>query len=532
MNRYIFVFLLCFSSSLRAGSYSDVVEFSTWGYVMEYNFSSSSLDGNTLTINFTVSLSGTGNFEPYLTSSAPSFSVMYQRSSDGYIGSSGWNDSKPHVSVGATRSYSLSSDVYSWIISSGDDLVFYKDGVSFSLLDLSPPPPIEFNAQTFDNPFAQTMWLEVDGAWYSVPAEGYITLPNDGDDLLEGVWYTEDQVFSNGGGESIVYDTIGEGTSTNEPVQVITFDVPPDSSAPDIFTPPSDPALNPPYNSTQVIDGNIWIVDENGNIVGYVTPDDAPNPNEAISFSALGSPSLSPDDASDLVSEADQRFLDDSDYLHEMDDSRAETAAIASANGASAGQSEKNSVPTLDNISSLENAGGGSVPSFVINMPSMMGGATVDLNPFRADRMGGIAAGVRSFITVIVLLLLAKYCSEVVYDCVRDFNLSPQAVGNNVFGGTGAQATALISAGIITVAVASGIVAVSSVLTGQFALPALYSVASSNPLANMSSGVVWMLDQLFPLGVIFGAAGARVVLRSSAAGVLALTAAVVRFVVL
>jgi hypothetical protein len=84
----------------------------------------------------------------------------------------------------------------------------------------------------------------------------------------------------------------------------------------------------------------------------------------------------------------------------------------------------------------------------------------------------------------------------------------------------------------MTVTIGGGIIAITTYLTGQFAIPALYALGSSNPLTDVSAKIVWMLDQLFPLSVMMGTLAAGVALRAMAATILAFTAAIVRFIVL
>lgn len=170
-------------------------------------------------------------------------------------------------------------------------------------------------------------------------------------------------------------------------------------------------------------------------------------------------------------------------------------------------------------------------PDFTFTFPPIMGGASVDLNPFRADRFGPLMAWFRSAVGWSVIALFGWWASAQVKDWVQGASRLPQARGNAVFGGTGAQATALIAAGIITVAVSVFLVGLAAWLVGDFAIPAVLAKMSQSPTAGLATQAAWMLDTCFPVGTIVAAAAARATWNFFAASIFAVAMTVIRFIV-
>ena len=203
------------------------------------------------------------------------------------------------------------------------------------------------------------------------------------------------------------------------------------------------------------------------------------------------------------------------------------TSAMQSA-GASEAATESASVPSYTPPTTTPTT---ATPTFTIHMPAAFGGATVDFNPFESGRLNNVAAGIRAATLWLVLVLYGIDCWKVLTVYITGVGSVRQAEGNSVAAGTGAQATALVAAGLISVAI---VVA----LTGLFALLAdigFGSVASiftaSQPWASMPAQAVWMLDQVVPVSAVSLSLVGRIIFRASAGKIFLVCAAVVRYIV-
>lgn len=140
-----------------------------------------------------------------------------------------------------------------------------------------------------------------------------------------------------------------------------------------------------------------------------------------------------------------------------------------------------------------------------IEMPVAFGGATVNFNPFSEGRMGGVAAWFRSATAWLTLMLLAYAIFE---ECKQFFIASAaarQAQGNPVLGGTGAQGTALIAAGLITALFVVLVTSLMSYAFGDITLPTLISNMSVDPLTAAPANMLWFLNQFLPLATLLSA---------------------------
>lgn len=175
--------------------------------------------------------------------------------------------------------------------------------------------------------------------------------------------------------------------------------------------------------------------------------------------------------------------------------------------------------------------GSGTKPDLTVEMPAAFGGGTFDFDPFRGDRMGVIAAWFRSALAWLAIVILGAWVWSQLGEWVRGISTLPQARGNAVIGGAGAQATALVAAGLMTTAIVVAITAILSWSFGELTIPSLISTALSNPVSAMPAGVLWMLDQIFPVGTLVVCLCARLSFNIYAAGLFASCAAVIRFIV-
>jgi hypothetical protein len=160
-----------------------------------------------------------------------------------------------------------------------------------------------------------------------------------------------------------------------------------------------------------------------------------------------------------------------------------------------------------------------------------MGGGTVDLNPFTSSRFGGIVDWFRAAVEWSTLALFALWASVQVKEWVKATSVVKQAQGNAVLFGSGAQATAVTAAGVITVLIVVFLVALLGWLGGQFAIPALIGVLDDSPFGGLLSGAAWMVNRCFPVGIIIAAFVTKAAWNFFAASIFAVCSTAVRFIV-
>jgi len=244
----------------------------------------------------------------------------------------------------------------------------------------------------------------------------------------------------------------------------------------------------------------------------------------------------------DLVTNAVFREGIDKLYQIQKDkidsDKKAEESALASVvtagnSSTSAGVAAKSAVQALygQGITGLSISTDNGAPDLTVSMPSAFGGATFDFNPFSNARFAAVCSWFRTATAWLVLVLLGTYIWSQVAEWTRGFSTIRQASGNAVLGGTGAQATALVAAGLMTVAVVVSITAILAWSMGDITLTFIKASALTNPLSGIPSGVFWMLNQVLPVTTIISAAVARMSFNMYAAPLFAGCAAVVRFIV-
>jgi len=170
-------------------------------------------------------------------------------------------------------------------------------------------------------------------------------------------------------------------------------------------------------------------------------------------------------------------------------------------------------------------------PSLSVSMPAKFGGATFDLNPFQSDRFQAVCAWFRAACEWLAIALLAGFVFKEWAQWVRGLAGAQQAKGNTIAAGTGAQATALVAAGLMTAAVIAGITAILAWSFDSINFAALVASATVNPVATMPTGALWMLDQVLPISVLITCLVARSTFNLYASAVFAGTAALVRFIV-
>lgn len=173
----------------------------------------------------------------------------------------------------------------------------------------------------------------------------------------------------------------------------------------------------------------------------------------------------------------------------------------------------------------------GGAPTLAVTMPSQFGGGTFDFNPFSSDRFAAVCSWFRAATAWLTIALLAGWVWTQMGEWVRGFSTVPQAKGNPIVGGTGAQATALTAAALMTTAIVAALTALVGWSFGDINVPSLIGSITTNPMATIPAGALWMLDQVFPVATMLTALVARIAFNVYASALFAGCAAVVRFIV-
>ncbi|HEU5078509.1 MAG TPA: hypothetical protein VFT72_04815 [Opitutaceae bacterium] len=348
---------------------------------------------------------------------------------------------------------------------------------------------------------------------------------------------TDDSGFS-WGGPPTIKDVVGTPVTPDNPVPSPTRDTTPSGTPTNVPPPPSDGL---PGNGG----GPIWEPQKTGG--GGLTEKTFMQGTEkvvdAIQKSGSSGGSGGPTDFSAVVSkleqirmEAQDRFDDErvQEYLDmkqrekEALDANPSAGDMADA-GAAAADAIAAVYPSVSQVSHQDYSG--TEPDLTIALPAKFGGGVFDLNPFRADRGGPVVDWFRSAMSWMTIALFGLWASRQVAEWSRGVSMLHQAKGNPVVGGTGAQATALIAAGLMTAAVVTFTVALLGWLSGDFSLVNVLSLVTTSPLSTMPGKAAWMLCKLLPVGTMLSAIVARITWNFYAAKIFAFCTAVVRFVV-
>ena len=418
-----------------------------------------------------------------------------------------------------------------WPIKGGGEFSVSIEGGIVSVQN--EPPSSETYAATVTNPYDENIIAEIDGNYYEIAKNSSISIQSDTEESQDVNFWSTNDIFGDVNldtGEFEVFTTVGEPLSTgttNNTLLPTGYD--PETDPESLFSEATVIPEDLPY-AIEERNGEIWMVQKSdGKTVGHIDSETS-QPTFYAPTLHTTEPTLQeqyqqpeqPSESEILADTANQTTVSDSEYMHELSEVDGNQGNRASDYNFD----QYLDVPVQGNFSTT-----GAAPNFQITMPESMGGASFDLNPFRQDRLGGILPPIREFGKWVILIGLAAYVANHIYNVIADLNKSNQARGHNVFGGTGGQATALIAAAAICATVLTVVGALVATLTGDFAIPSLYSLAGTNPLASISSSIVWMLDQVFPLAVILGALVARVTLPAASALSVAGAGAIIRFIV-
>lgn len=188
--------------------------------------------------------------------------------------------------------------------------------------------------------------------------------------------------------------------------------------------------------------------------------------------------------------------------------------------------------PTAPTTRGFSMPADGSVPSILsVTMPVSFGGGVFDFNPFTEDRLGTPVAWFRAACQWLAYALLAVWLWNQIGVWVRGVSVVPQAKGNPVLAGTGAQGTALLAAAGITLAVVVALTALLGFTFDSMNPLSLLTGVSDSPFAALPGGAYWMLNQLLPVSTLLSCFLAKVSFNVYAPFTYSVCAAVVRFLI-
>jgi len=208
---------------------------------------------------------------------------------------------------------------------------------------------------------------------------------------------------------------------------------------------------------------------------------------------------------------------------------KAQGSAAASAAVSSLQSGTGGAAPT--GLGYSMGSGSSAVSSLSVAMPAAFGGQTFNMNPFASDRFQDVCDWFRTAVAWTALILLGVWAWPQFGDCLRGMMQARQARGNAVVGGTGGQATALLAAGIITVAALTAIVGLAGWAFDSVSFPAIRAAMLENPVTGIPTKVFWMVNQLFPVSVLVTCFVAKIAWNMWSTTIFLTFASVVRFVV-
>ena len=421
-----------------------------------------------------------------------------------------------------TQIYSDPDNIYARS-TNRDEVIFVFNSATYT-----PPSLVYITAspQTYTNTTDEVLYLQFQDQFYQVLPGDSVTVKSSDGNPMAAAWFSQDDLFLNSTLEIPKYQTFSTGVDAGTG-DVVTFEIEEGNigELELIIGQPTDLSASNTSNTIDDSSDENWITD---NVTGTISGKVINGTPTLFQPSATPSIGTGTGELGEGLNEYELAALDRINLRNEIELQAEGVGNSASTAGQDAAGNEESLIPVFDTTSFDVN---GTAPGFTIYLPALMGGASVDLNPFRADRLGSVATGIRVFVTWLTFSTLAYWFANILHESLRDFNQAPQTRGNQVMG-SGGQLTALACAALLTAAITIALVKVISTLTGDFAIPSVYAHSHANPFAAMSSGVIWMLDQVFPIPIMVGAAVAKVSLKSSSTAAYAVCAAVIRFIVL
>lgn len=207
------------------------------------------------------------------------------------------------------------------------------------------------------------------------------------------------------------------------------------------------------------------------------------------------------------------------------------TQAAWSSGGAAAGAGFVDLVGGVPSAASSLPSGEAFADAFKIAIPFGGSAAVVNVNPLSNESMAAVVAWFRAATGWAVLLALARYMWGYIFEFVVGASAANQAKGNALAWGTGEQATAMIAAGALTVAVTTGVTALLSWAFSGLSAGMITSLAASSVMDGMPGVALGFLNAVFPVSTIVTAALTRAVFPMYAASIYGAMASAIRFVV-
>jgi len=169
--------------------------------------------------------------------------------------------------------------------------------------------------------------------------------------------------------------------------------------------------------------------------------------------------------------------------------------------------------------------------ALTVQMPAAFGGNTINFNPFTTERLGPVADWFRYALEWLILVVLGIWVFKENKSYVLALGGVQQAKGNPVFGGTGAQATALIAAGIMSAIVVVFVTALLAWSFGGLNMVGFVSKIGVNPFLGLLADSFWMLTKVYPVEVTIAALLARLTFNAYASPLYLVCLTAVRFVI-
>ncbi|WP_269538154.1 hypothetical protein [Cerasicoccus fimbriatus] len=181
----------------------------------------------------------------------------------------------------------------------------------------------------------------------------------------------------------------------------------------------------------------------------------------------------------------------------------------------------------------------GGVPDInpgTMNLSVSLGGETISLNPFDYSEFNELSSYIKKLIFWFAFLFYSIRCIDTVAHLSLETLRMKQAKGNNAFAGTGAQITALIAAGLITVALLTVPTLLIGLFDPEYGGLDWFTLGNTNPLdpSGFSSFIemaVAMVDAFIPMVPIIYFVFQWVALRVWGTAAILGIASLVRFIV-
>jgi hypothetical protein len=180
---------------------------------------------------------------------------------------------------------------------------------------------------------------------------------------------------------------------------------------------------------------------------------------------------------------------------------------------------------------SERNASGFTISSSAPTWTIAMMGHSIDCDPFRSDRFGPVCSWFKTAMAWFVMGWFAVWLVGETKSLIQAMAAAQQAKGAmvEVLGNGTTAPLALIVAGAVTVAFGVAITAVVVYFSKDLGAGSVLTWCTGNPYSGAPGGVAYVLDQVFPLGVIAACLVGRVVFSIGLQTIFGVFATSVRF---